>query len=219
LLRPVDENVETTGGSVSSYREVSFVLKVPKDAEPGYHVIKVKPSPRIPSGQDSGSINIRTVTTITLIFRVPGEAERKVKVLDVTPGNYNGDRLELKMHILNDGTVTTSCKAEKVKIYNSTGDMISSLSSGFEYLKPNELKEVKVYWYNKDNGKGTYPVSIDLNYFTGRDFKETEFTYSGIPTGKAVAPTPGEEKKGPSVLIFIILVAIIIIAYMIYRWS
>lgn len=218
LLKPGIEKLETSISSVKAFREVRFILKIPEDAEPGYRSVKIKPSPRLPKTPNRGAVAIQTVTPIILNFRVIGEAERKMKILDLTPGNMVGNRLELNIHVLNEGTVTTTCQAETIKIYNDTDGLVHITSSGFHDLGPGEIGQLKAYWDNPDLDSDIYSASVDLNYFTGRDFKEIEFSYDGIPTGEVVKSISKSEEKSSPNLIFIILIIIIIISYLIYRW-
>jgi hypothetical protein len=219
LLKARDEKLETEGGYITGFREVTFVLRVPRDAEPGYHLIKIKPGPRMPSGPNSGAINIRTITPVTILFKVSGDAERDIKIMDITSASASSDRVVLDAYILNDGTVTASCIINKLAVFNSSGDQIASVKSGFETLEPNEMRTVKLYWYIEDMEPDIFPVTAILDYFTGTDFKEGTITYTGIPTGEAVK-IPAEGAKMPSnLMVFIILLIIIIIAYLIYRWS
>ncbi|MEM7825367.1 MAG: hypothetical protein QW412_00725, partial [Candidatus Aenigmatarchaeota archaeon] len=114
-LKPMGE-ITTYGGNIRGWREVNFLLNVPKNAEPGYHLVEIVPRPILPeSSLGQVGIGITSITPVVILFKVPGDAIRGGKILDITTGRYSTNGVEILIHFLNTGTVTVSPIAEEVK--------------------------------------------------------------------------------------------------------
>lgn len=208
-LKPGNETLKTRAGEIRGWREVGFLLNIPKDAEPGYHILKIKPYPSVPSeviGQ--AGARVIAITSVTVLFNVPGDAKREGIILDVTPGNYIGNRLEINTYFQNVGTTTISAKASQ-NIYKN-GKSIANLTSSLEFIKPREVKALKTFLPTEGISFGDYDVFTTVDYTTGSASKTSTLTISPPPVA-VVTP-----------VVFpwwiIILIVIVAIAIYIHRW-
>jgi len=207
-LTPSNETLQTKGGVIKGWREISFLLNVPKNAEPGYHLIRINPYPSVPSevlGQ--AGARVVAITSLSVLFNVPGEARREGLILDVVPGNYVGNRLEINTYFKNTGSVTISAKATQTILKN--GEAIATLSSSTELVKPNETKILKTLLSLDGISFGDYDVITSVSYTTGLSQKNSTIT---ISPPAPLAPSPAFPYW------IIILIIIIAIAIGIYKW-
>lgn len=215
-LKPTGETLETTGGGIiKAWKEVNFILTVPEGADPGYHNLMISPLPFVTSEVEGRmGVAIRAVTDIPILFKVPGTAIRKGTILDVSSGNYAGDRLEINTFFQNTGTVTVSARAGPIEIYDKYGRLIETLRSNLAYVKPGETEILKSYLDIKDLDLGEYDVIANVSYGTGYASKQSTIIIYERPA--VVEPAPPEELPQFPLWLLIIPV-IIIITYIIYR--
>ncbi len=193
--------------------EVNLVLKIPENAEPGYHAVTIDPTPVVPEKTSPMGVGVVGVVGLNILFRVSGDVLRTGRILDITSGGIKGNRLELNVFFQNEGTVTMSSRADSIKIYDDSGKVITSVPSNIDHLKPGEIKVLKAYVYDKLE-PGIYNVSANVNYITGSVSKNSTIVYELIPTGEIVSPA--EEYKFPFWLLIIPI--IIILAYLVHKW-
>lgn len=208
-LAPANEALKTAAGEIRGWREVSFVLNVPANAEPGYHLAWIKPLPIVPPevlGQ--AGARVVAITGVNMLFRVPGDAIRDGIILDVVPGSYVGDRLEINTFFQNTGSVTISARATQ-SIFKD-GEVMANLSSSTETIKPNEVKVLKTFLPLDGISFGDYDVVTVVSYTTG--LTEKKSTLKIVPP-----PVTIPEPEFPYWAIFLI-VLIIAIAIGIYKW-
>ena len=210
-LKPNTEVLETAGGTINSHRQVSFLIDIPENAEPGEHLVNIKPIPVTPV-ESIGTVGSRVVaiTSVRIVFDVLGNAVRRGTILDVESGNYNRDSLELKTYFQNTGTVTISATG-KQKVYNKDGSLIAEINLGKYYVKPREIKVFNGLLPTKGLDSGDYIVYSSIDYNTGVAEKDSSISLSP-PTGLVV-----EGETGNTTLILLILL-IIVISIAIYRW-
>jgi hypothetical protein len=210
-LKPSNEVLKTVGGEIKGWREVSFILTVPKDAEPGYHLIKIKPIPAVPS-ENLGQAGARVValTNVNVLFYVPGDAIRDGVILDVVPGNYVGNRLEIDTYFKNTGTVTISARAYHEIIANNS---VSNISSSTELVKPGETKILKAYLDFYKDMPQEIEVKTTVNYVTGFKYK-----ISKISLPPAVAQYVTIPKYQIPWWMIVIIIIIIASSVLFYKW-
>jgi hypothetical protein len=210
-LKPTGE-LQTYGGSIRGWREVNFLLNVPKNAEPGYHLVEIIPKPSLPqTSLGQVGVQIATVTPVFILFKIPGNAIRDGKILDITTGSYTGNGLQLLVHFLNTGTVTVSARAEEIKIFDSQGNLIKTLSSSQEKVRPNEKKVLTAFLPLDGIKEGEYQVYAKVNFISGSVEKNS--TIKILPA-LAFAPKPAKPFEFPFwILILVGIIIIIIIAY------
>ncbi|MFH8108655.1 MAG: hypothetical protein QXY24_02850 [Candidatus Aenigmatarchaeota archaeon] len=208
-LKPANETLKTRGGEIRGWREVSFLLNVPKNAEPGYHLVKIKPSPSLPS-EAIGQAGARVVaiTSVAILFNVPGEAKREGIILDVVAGKYVGNRLEINTYFQNTGSVTISARALQEIVKD--GVSIENLTSSTQFLKPGETKIFKTYLPSNKISYGNYTVLTTVSYTTGSTSRNSTLVVEALP----IIEKP--EEIFPWWIVAVIL--ILLIAIGIYKW-
>jgi hypothetical protein len=215
-LRPQNKSVGIPSGQLAGWQEVSFLLNVPKDAEPGIHLFKITPYPSTPS-ENLGPVGARmvAVTAITIIFNVPGRALRDGVILDSTAGKFTQSNLEINTYFRNTGSDTVSVKAVQEVFVN--GSWVSNLTSAVDIAKPGETRLLKTYLDRRLIPKGVVLESAEVR--TNADYT-TGFASmtSPIRFGASSFETSGESPQFP----WWILAAMAIIGittYFIYKWS
>jgi hypothetical protein len=211
-LKETSEGQNTKAGvPITGAREIIFILKVPKNAEPGYHSGVINLNPTNFKGAPS-MIAIKSVVPLKFIFKVPGKAIREGKILEISSGNYVNNKLSANVYFQNTGTVTMYVGPAVVNIFDERG-LLDSLSTNFNYVKPNQMFTFSGSWLPKEFGK--YNATAKIDYFTGSAFKQSiidVYKQPTAPTGKAVE----EEFVFPwwiVVLLFIVIVTIALIYY------
>lgn len=208
-IRP--SNGTLSGGSVRGKEIISFLLDVPDNAEPGFHVVHVSPLPSTPS-ESIGDIGSRVVavTSLGVIVNVSGSAVRKGAILDVETGSYVGNRAELKTYFQNTGTVTVSTKIIN-RIYNESG-VVKELISETQYVKPREIRTFTTY-IPADVPRASYDVYTQADYTTGQAEKSSAIDLTAV-SAMIVAPVSGE---GVPLILILAIAAVIIASIIIYR--
>lgn len=207
---PVLLSVDDAAGPKPGWRRVNFVLRVPTGAEPGYHIITIKPAPYVSGGRALG-VNIVAISSITVLFHVPGNAIRVGQVLDIVAGEPRGDAA-VKVFFKNTGTVTISAMAGAVDVYNSTGGAVDSKSSGAQFIAPGAVGALDVVFDRKVRA-GTYGVYSTVQYITGSAVKNSEITFS---EAEVSVPQKSSSASSASIPIWVFFVPIILFLLVFY---
>ena len=213
-LRPVNETLKTTGGLIRGQREISFLIEIPNNSEPGYHVIDIKPVP-LESPETTAPVGGRVVAVVSVkvLFDIIGNALRRGIILDTETGNYIGDRLEINNYFQNTGTVTISASGTQ-KIYDKEGNLKEVLFLSKKYIKPREIKAFRGLLPTTGLSLGDYDVYTVIDYTTGKAEKSSTITLT-TPPPTILAVKAGEEIFIP--LLIIIIIVIFVISVIIYR--
>ena len=209
-LKPSNETLVMPGGVIRGQREITFLLEIPKDADPGYHLVNINPVPRAPP-EEMGQVGTRiiAITSVNVLFNIAGEAVRRGVILDTEEGKYNGENLEIKTYFQNTGTTTITAKARQ-KIYDSEENLVKELSSHMDYFSPGEIKPLKSYLTTTGLSLGDYKIFTTVDYTTNTTTKASTITLKEIPE-----IVPKEELIIP---VWLIILALILIAMiLIYR--
>ena len=213
-LREIQEGENTKAGvAIAGAREIIFILKIPKNAEPGYHSGMINLNPTTFKGAPS-MITIKAVVPLKFIFKIPGKAIREGKILEISSGNYMDDKLYANVYFQNTGTVTMGVGPGRVNILDERGSL-GSLSTNFAYVKPGETIKFFGFWFPEDIELGKYNATAKIDYFTDSAFKQSVIDVYKRPTppvGKVIE----KEFVFPwwaIVLLFIIIVIIALIYY------
>jgi hypothetical protein len=211
-IRPDNETLRTSGGLFRGKEKISFLIDVPKDAEPGYHIVYIKPVPSTPS-DNIGTVGSRVVavTSLGVIFNVPGNAIRRGAILDTEMGSYSESRLEIKTYFQNTGTMTISANAIQ-RIYNGS-ELIQEMYAGEQFVKPKEIKVFTTYLDASKVAIGDYNAYTIVDYTTGQ--AERGSIVKVISPSTAAAFVAGPE--GSSLLPLLIIAIIVIFSIIIYR--
>jgi hypothetical protein len=199
VLKPQTEPLITAIGKIKNWREVSFLLSIPNDAEPGYHSFSIQPEPEF-TGQTGGQVGIGivAVTKVNIIFKIPGDAIRKGEIIDTV-----GEGNKIKIFFKNTGTVTIKVVISG-EIYNN--NKTYSFLSARETVKPNELKEI-VAFINE-------PLEGDFNSLITADYTSEKIEKKMIISFARVSP----KIERPIDLTFLIYVVIAIVIILLARW-
>ena len=213
-LKEIQEGENTKAGvPIAGAREIIFILKIPKNAEPGYHSGMINLNPTTFKGAPS-MITIKAVVPLKFIFKIPGKAIREGKILEISSGNYMDDKLYANVYFQNTGTVTMGVGPGRVNILDERGSL-GSLSTNFAYVKPGETIKFFGFWFPEDIELGKYNATAKIDYFTDSAFKQSVIDVYKRPTppvGKVIE----KEFVFPwwaIVLLFIIIVIIALIYY------
>ncbi|MFH0929008.1 MAG: hypothetical protein V1818_01475 [Candidatus Aenigmatarchaeota archaeon] len=208
-LEPKYETLQTLGGSINSHRQVSFLINIPDDAEPGYHMIKMKPVP-LATREEIGSVGsmVVAVTSVKVMFNVAGDPVRKGTILDVETGSYREGSVEMKTYFQNTGTVTISANGNQ-KIYDKEGKLVGTINLGKTYIAPKEIKTFRGTLKTADLPPEEYNVYTVIDYTTGKAEKSSSIELSPA-TSLAI------EQGGDMTLLFLILI-VLIVSIIIYR--
>lgn len=202
----------TEGGTIKGASEVMFILNVPEDVEPGYHMGMINLDPVGPAKR--AMFNIKAVVPLIFIFRVPGDAIRDARIIDVVPGDYSDGNLNLKMFVQNTGTVTLQSFKGTIDVFDKDDGKIFTLSRGGNSIKPGEIDSLNILWPVRDVEEGVYDVTATFDYSTGLVSKNTTIEVTKIPL-----PVPRVVKEVYVFPWWVLLVVMIIfvIAYLIYK--
>jgi hypothetical protein len=211
-----DSTKSSVSGQKLGWREVSFLLQVPGSAEPGYHSFKINPIPSVPQeiGQGADS-RIVAISSVSVVFRVPGEARRSGQILDVTQGGYVGSGLQVNTYFKNTGTVTISAIAKQSFVNNGT--LWQDARSPTILIKPGETGVLSTFMNVIGAEYGFYEVDTKVTYTTG-----SASSKSGVVVEEKPEIVLEQEQSGEGYPIWIIIaaavVAVIVISILIYKW-
>jgi hypothetical protein len=207
-LKPQNETLITNYESIKGWREVNFLLEIPRDAEPGYHLIKVRPTPLETSvTKEAVGANVIAITSINVIFKIPGEAKREGVILDST-SEYGQNNLQMGTFFKNTGTTTITARAIQ-RIYDNNSNFVTEIASSKQFVKPNEMKNLNSILPLTSLSSGDYQVLTTVSYTTDSAYKNSTIFIS--PEAILVQPKAEE-------LTWVFIIIIIIIAIVIYRW-
>ena len=173
-----DEGTQVTltdGLSVLSNGNITFELEIPRNAEPGLHSGRIRVSPQTSGGTGYGA-SVVTQSSTKIQFRVPGEAERDLELVDVNGYRVRENTVRIDTQIRNRGTVTATANSTRFLIENFVGENMESISGGSVKLQPQESEWVTSYWTGEDIQAGDYTLKGSVSYITGKSFSTRGFS-------------------------------------------
>ena len=211
VLDPAERQPDT-GGAVTAYRQINFLLAIPESAEPGWHLVTLRPAPYVSRESRTGA-DLVAITAIPLLFQISGNAVRSGKALDVTVNRFQGDLVLFDVHFTNTGTVTISTQATKME-FKDGETLVAETTSNVDAVKPGAtVRLLASTGFSQFQAGKTYDVFVNVTYTTGSDAIRTRFTMPQV-TGRVVA-VPLEEQ--PSLWFLILIPIILIILFLVYR--
>lgn len=191
--------MEPASSDSRSWKEVNFFISIPKNAEPGYHAIIIRPSLYVPD-EKMGKVGSRVigVTAFIVLFYVKGDAVREGMILDVVKSGYSGDKIEFSTHFQNTGTVTLYAKS-----YSKSG--LSQSSSASEKIAPEEIKVMKSYLSSDElSCSSDCQLETTVEYTTGSANMTTQFSSTGF------VPIINVPEEGFDIMPILVILAIAI---------
>ena len=208
------ETVELSDGSSTNVEgEFEFTLEVPRDAEPGYHYGMIRLNPDFDSNGDQAGTRNWGETIVNFRFRVPGEAERSVRVERVEGLRSGDNSAVIQMDVRNTGSVTVNLRDEGFEVHHQNGSDGVYLDT--TKIAPGEVKTIDTSWntLDEDLRAGEYRIQGQLNYMTGDAFVDETFSINDFieirPSNNetsSLVPSGDSSQKMPTMLILMFLV-------------
>jgi hypothetical protein len=210
-LKKTDNSLKTkTGSSIRGAKEVNFIINVPKNAEPGYHMGMINLNPI--TSESGKMFTIKAIAPLTFIFKIPGKAIREGRIFEVSSGSYSNNGLILDIFFQNTGTVSMNALPAEIKIFGKNGNSIWTVYSSYAYTRPGELKHITALWDVKGVEYGKYNANATIDYSSGYAFKESTIEVYERPE----MPLPRVVEKGFVFPWWVLIILIVIIAAYIY---
>ncbi len=213
INNPLTIESEHSSPKIKRWEDVNLILNVPLDAEPGYHIFVIEPSPYVPGGTAPTGVSVVALTKITIIFKVAGDIIRSGNILDVTAEKV-GSRTRINTFFQNNGTVSLSSRAHRIRIYYKNGTILKDLKSNIDHPKPGQVVNLVTFLNENEIKPGEYRVFVNVSYVTGYATKETTLFISAKEPSRVGGAVTAEE-IGISVWIYLIPI-IIVISYLVY---
>ena len=206
--------MNTKGGTISDWKKVNFVLEVPDDAQPCYHVFRIAPTPYI--SKDSGSsVSIVALVAITVKFKVDGACVISGNVLDIMQGSSANDVI-LDIYFQNTGTATISSYSPDIAIYYENGTLVDTGRSAYVSVLPGEIGILSARFDSEKIPPGNYIVNSTVLYNINSSSKQVLLSIDTPKIIPKVEVSRLEIPKGNNIFL-IILIIILVVAYIIYR--
>jgi len=216
-VNPNNERVTSLdgGGSVNYNEEVSYIINIPEDAEPGYHRGAVDLNPDL-SGGGAGASSVSNIglTQYNFYFKVPGHAERDLRTMDVRSVRTGDDSARFDFIVENNGTVTTWVQRSGTTVYNDLGEAAGEVSTGGQYIEPGQQEIISTYWNDEQVDGGEYRVRGDLNYITGNSIVDETISISD-----RIQVEETDEEESDSVPMWLILMTLVVIGVLMYSFE
>jgi hypothetical protein len=200
-------------------RQVAAVLRVPADAEPGYHIGFLSPSPRTSSatGPAGGTaLQLITLVEIGYVFVVPGEAVRDGRIVGFDYAMKGQGAETVSALFRNTGTVTVTAESW-IDIYGPEG-RLASLKGSTARVRPVEIAPLTALWTAGGRDPGEYEARARVSWQTGE--AESTGRIELLPyMGPAITAAAVQEasQTGIAFPAWIVPIAILIFALIIYR--
>ncbi|MFB6202880.1 MAG: hypothetical protein ABEK01_00135 [Candidatus Nanohaloarchaea archaeon] len=216
--------VGTGGGKTTVQGEFDFQLRIPRNAEPGYHVGKISLQPsmgREGQGQQVGTIGL---SQYTFIFRVPGREVERNLIVEEIRGLRGGDEYaRVDLIVRNTGTVTLETVSKDAAVYDlNTGKKVGEISTGNVEIAPGNRKVISADLHtDKELEAGRYKVNGSVNFLTGMaafdstiDIKKfIEIQSRQTPGNRTGKNSPSLAGGTPNWLILMALVTLLVLMY------
>lgn len=197
-------------GDVRGNRPINFILRIPSNAEPGWHSIQITPTPSTPQSLGSGANLVATVS-VTVLFNVPGPSFRQGIILDIARRPSGGQFLDLDIYFQNTGTLTISTGAES-SVLDPQGNVLSTTQSSRELVQPGEMVPLRARM--EAPGSGEISVRAIASYVTGFATKEGPISIRAAEPGPE--PAPSQEAPAPAPILPVAIGIIIVCLALLY---
>ena len=182
------------GENTSAVGSISMRLNVPQSrslSEPGYYMFKLRPNPEFGDGGGTGfGSTTMSVALPNVLFRVPGEVERNIRVTNAEALRIGSNSIQIVLQFQNTGTVTTSYESFALPIKEGDRQVGVVNIPGYD-IAPGESIEADVIW-NTDQEGGVYTLEGPLDYMSGQSYVEEDISFTDTPQ----APRQVDEPEG-----------------------
>lgn len=217
LVSPTQTQLVTLpdGTSVRYNRKVSLIVKVPKDADPGYHAGAINLQPQLKSGGAGAGISSIGVTRVIFVLKVPGYAVRDGNIIDMEAERVADNRVRIDVLFKNTGTTTITARLDMVKLFDNFGLVAENIANGqLKKVKPGQVAILSGYWLENDGIKsGQYKANSNVNYITGNALKEQTINVPSVITVPKDIPGPEPKHEFPWWLVIIIMLLLGLYVY------
>lgn len=219
----IDPNTSETyqlpdGTSVRANGVMSFEVKVPPNAEPGYKIGTIQLNPNIPGDQSGAGARLIAQTTPGFAFRVPGSVNRQIELTDTRAVRVGENQVQVIERIRNTGTVTTTMIQGQADITNSDGQKVGSLTLDAATLRPGESAEIDQLWTTNNLEGGQYNMEGTGDYRTGEMYVSGSFTVTdSIQERQSIdEPSASSTEEGGEAPITLIAILTVLLATLLY---
>ena len=163
------------GTSIKYNQKVTVILKIPKDAEPGYHAGAINLNPVIQTDGGGTSVSTIGITRFVFVFKIPGPANREGNIIDFVAERNSAERVQVDVLFKNTGTTTITASPDQIKIYDNYGVVKDNIAAGqIKRIAPGKTEIISGYWYDSDGvDAGAYRAEATISYITGMATKES----------------------------------------------
>lgn len=175
ILKPHEFETKTTYPSyITSAKNISLIIKIPEDAEPGYHSIRLSFDADIKNEGTGAKALAITSVDIPIVLKVDGEAVRSGYISGF---DFSDNRLNINFY--NNGTTTLFVKPEELKI-SKDGNVVETLVASSVLSKPKTT--TKMSRSAEDLLPGKYEIYARAVWTTGNSEKTANiFIDSSVP--------------------------------------
>ncbi len=203
-----------SGKTVSANADVEFILDVPRNAEPGYHVGAINLDPKMAATPSGGTaVSTIGITRFYFVFHVvPDPAIRKGKVVNVFAEREMKNIVRFDTVFQNTGTVTMVARLNELKLFDKENNIVTVLKGGDAKVTPKTTGILSVFWRGEDIEPGLYTAKVVVDYSTGiiserYDLEIPEAIKAALP------PKPSEF---PWWLVILVVLFILFLVY--WKW-
>ncbi|RLJ05008.1 MAG: hypothetical protein DRP08_00310 [Candidatus Aenigmatarchaeota archaeon] len=203
-----------SGKLISANTDVEFILNVPKDAEPGYHIGAINLNPQLPSGSASGTaVSTIGITRFYFVFHViPEPAIRDGTVVNVFAERAGKNLVRLDTIFRNTGTVTMIARLNELKLFDEDNNVVAVLKGGEKKITPGSTDIISIFWRGDNAKPGKYTAKLVVDYSTGLISKRYNVEVPQVIT----AALPPKPSKFPWWVIVLIVFFLLFIVY--WKW-
>jgi len=165
VIDPSTEYQARVGGVIANaVGNVTMIIDVPHDAEPGDHAGRIRPNSKLNTGGRGYGAQVKAVQDFQFSFRVPGPVQRQIQLQDMRAIRTGENSIRVDTFLRNMGTVTTSFRGGDIKVLNSFGEMIGTISVPSARLERGEIERISEEFTSKKIAGGDYQVTGQVMY-------------------------------------------------------
>lgn len=170
VLRAEESWYPLNGVNVMANARARFILRVPPDAEPGYHVGAIALHPLLNSESRVTGVSIIGIARPSFVFRVAGKVERSGKIIDVRGGDA------ITTIFKNTGTVTIEARN-------------SIEAGGLSDTQSRKVRPGEIVEFRFSHGGGIVNVTSRVDWRTGSDSLQKMVVVEQPPEATPTAQT------------------------------